>query len=298
MKEPVQLRSGSGGDVTSVGSSEAPTRGVARRALKRAVLLSTLIARRRPGDLVILLYHRIGGDGSRPNIPAGAFESQLGSLLRHDRIPSLDDALADRRGGVVISIDDGYRDLYDHALPLLARYQVPAVLYLATGLVADGEPVGIDRKEALSWSQLREAVATGLVTVGAHTHSHANMAHLPESAVQEELTRSKGLIEDNLGVACRHFAYPYGDVSPAAERAVRGIFDSAALASGTNRAGRIDRYRLGRTHVDRGDDWLSFRAKSIGRPLTESWMYRAFSARPFYRGKNDGYTSSTHRDSR
>jgi peptidoglycan/xylan/chitin deacetylase (PgdA/CDA1 family) len=261
------------------------------------MLLSTLLAHRRPGDLVILLYHRIGGDGRRPAVPVDAFESQLVSLVRRDRILSLDAALADRRGGVVISIDDGYRDLYENALPLLVRYHVPAVLYLTTGFVADDATLRIDRGDALSWSQLREAVATGLITVGAHTHTHANLAYSPENVIEDEMRRSQSLIEDRLGVVCRHFAYPYGEVSPAADRAARRLFDSAALAEGTNRVGRIDPYRLGRTHVDMSDTWRSFRAKSIGRALTDSWVYRAYSARPFYRGKNDGYTSSTYEDS-
>ena len=74
---------------------------------------------------------------------------------------SIDDALEHRDGGgVVVSFDDGTRDFADHVLPLLVNHHVPAILYLATGLIADEGGIG------LFWSQVREAVATGLVTIG------------------------------------------------------------------------------------------------------------------------------------
>ena len=52
------------------------------------------------------------------------------------------------------------------------------------------------------------------MTVGAHTHSHVDLSHASEQVCQDEMARSKGLVEDRLGVACRHFAYPWAVGSP------------------------------------------------------------------------------------
>jgi peptidoglycan/xylan/chitin deacetylase (PgdA/CDA1 family) len=256
---------------------------IIRKASKAAVLPLGLASGRGPADLVILLYHRIG-DGEREiDIPSSAFERQLASLVGPDRARSLDQVLeSNGGGGVVVTFDDGFRDFHDHALPLLVRHRVPALLYLATGLVQDGGPP--PTPESLSWSQLEEAVATGLVTVGSHTHSHVSLAQATEDRAEVEMRRSKELIEDRLGIPCRHFAYPWAVGSAPADRVARGLFDTVAWdAWRTNRRGRIDRHRLGRTPVLRNDGRMFFRAKVRGRLDGERHVYRALRKGPWMR---------------
>jgi peptidoglycan/xylan/chitin deacetylase (PgdA/CDA1 family) len=257
---------------------------LARKAVKAAVLPGGIITRRRPGDVVVLLYHRVGGGGGEIDLPAPVFERQLATLAADDRVLTLDQAVAgDPEGGVVVSVDDGYRDFSETVLPLLVRHRVPAVLYLATGLVA-GEGDGPDDPDALTWSQLAEAVATGLVTVGSHTHDHVDLCSVPEPVCRDELVRSKELIEDRLGVACRHFAYPWAVGSPTADRLVRELFDSAALdAWRTNRAGATDPWRLGRTPMLASDGLAFFKAKTQGRLDGEALAYRLLGRGPWRR---------------
>ena len=97
------------------------------------------------------------------------------------------------------------------------------------------------------------------------------------------MRRSQQLIEDRLGAPCRHFAYPWGVGSAEADRAARRLFDSAAMAWGTNRAGRIDRYRLARVPVLRSDGPVLFRAKVEGRLDREATIYRLLGRGPWRR---------------
>jgi peptidoglycan/xylan/chitin deacetylase (PgdA/CDA1 family) len=251
---------------------------LARRATKVAVAPAGLVTRRRPGDLVVLLYHRVSGGPSEIDLTPTDFERHVAYLAMGDHVVSLDRALTGAgEGGVVLTFDDGTPDFHETVLPALARYRVPATLYLATGLVNGGGG-------GLSWSQLGEAVGTGLVTIGSHTHSHADLRGLDGPTCEEELRRSKGLIEDRLGVACRHFAYPWAVGSPVADRTVRRFFDSAALdAWRTNRRGRIDPYRLGRTPILRSDGVAFFRAKTRGLLDAEALVYRAARRGPWGR---------------
>jgi peptidoglycan/xylan/chitin deacetylase (PgdA/CDA1 family) len=253
---------------------------IIRKAAKAAVLPLGLRSGRGPDDVVILLYHRIG-DGEREiDIPAEAFERHLASLVARDRPRSLDEILRPNGGGVVVTFDDGFRDFHDHALPLLVRHGVPALLYLATGFVRNGGPAS--SPQGLSWSQLEEATGTGLVTIGSHTHSHVSLAGATEAEAEEEMRRSKELIEDRLGVACRHFAYPWAVGSEPADRAARRLFDTVAWdAWRTNRRGHIDRHRLGRTPVLRNDGRVFFRAKVRGRLDGERHVYRALRRGPW-----------------
>ena len=255
---------------------------VARKVVKAMALGPGLVAHRRPGDVVMLLYHRVGDGRSEIELPPDRFEREIAHLARRDRVLSLDQALSDgARGGVVITFDDGYRDFHQAALPVLVRHRVPVVLYVATGMVAEESRGGGD---ALTWSQLREAVATGLVTVGSHTHSHRDLSGLSDRECEEEMSQSRELIEDRLGIACRHFAYPFAIGSLEADRVARRLFDSAAVdAWRTNRRGRIDPHRLGRTPVLRSDGWRFFRAKVAGMLDGEGLAYRALRRGPWRR---------------
>ena len=249
--------------------------GSARALVKSAALPLGLAARRRPGDVAILLYHRVGVGGREIDVPAGAFDEQMAMVSESGEVRSLEEALLDERGGVVVTFDDGFRDFHEHTLPTLARYRVPAVLYLATGLI-DGSP------EALTWSQLEEVVSTGLVEVGGHTHGHTDLSRADEGTAGMEMRRCRDLIEDRLGRKCRHFAYPWAVGSSAADRIARALFDSAALdAWRTNRRGQIDLHRLGRTPVLRGDGSLFFRAKVQGMLDAEGIAYRLLRRGPW-----------------
>ena len=255
-----------------------------RKAIKAAMLPLGILRPRRAGDVVVLLYHRVGEGGREIDLPADLFEEHLRILTRKDRVLSLDAALTDPEGGVVLTFDDGYRDFDEHVLPQLERYQVPALLYLATGLVAERDEDAAD--EALTWRMLERAVATGMVTVGAHTHNHANLAEASVDEAAAEMRRSKELVEQRLGVACRHFAYPWGVASDEARRAAEGLFETSALDSWkTNRRGAIDRQRLGRIPVLRSDGTMFFRAKTRGLLDSEAIAYRLLRRGPWRPGE-------------
>jgi hypothetical protein len=248
-----------------------------RALVKAAALPWGLLRRRRPGDVVILLFHRVGAGGREIDVPQDLFERQMAALAQSGEARTLDEALGRGDGGVVVTFDDGFRDFHEHALPTLVRHRVPALLYLATGLI-DGTP------EALTWAQLEEAVSTGLVEVGGHTHTHADLSRASGEVARSEMRRCKELIEDRLGRPCRHFAYPWAVGSPAADRLARELFESAALhAWRTNRGGGIDPHRLGRTPVLRGDSPFLFRAKARGMLDAEGIAYRLLRRGPWRR---------------
>jgi peptidoglycan/xylan/chitin deacetylase (PgdA/CDA1 family) len=253
-----------------------------RKTIKAAVLPAGLARRRREGDLVVLLYHTVGAHPAEIDVPREEFERQLAWLASTGLVRSLGEALADGGGGVVVTFDDGYRDFPETVLPLLERYRIPSMLYLATGLVTErGDDANGDR---LDWADVRAAVATGLVTIGSHTHGHVDLSNAGEAVAEDEMRRSKELIEDHLGTACRHFAYPWALASPAAELVARRHFDSAALpAWRTNRRGRTEPLRLGRTPVLRSDTGPLFRAKAAGMLDGEAIAYRLMRRGPWGR---------------
>ena len=250
--------------------------------------------------ITMLIYHRVGGGSvSAGDLDTDAFDEQLEYLAAHHDVISLDTAL-DRlaapaegaaepiRGGVgrsvVITFDDGTADFTDVAVPALVRHGLPATLYAATRFIDDGTmfPWGAP---PTSWPALRDAVATGLVTIGSHTHSHWLLDRQAPADIEADLDRSIQLIGEQLGIGPAHFAYPKALPGAAmSEIAVRRRFRSAALAgSRVNRAGATDPFRLARTPVQRGDGFRWFTAKADGGLRLEGEL-RALMARVRYRG--------------
>lgn len=243
-----------------------------------------------PAGLVVLIYHRVGGgSASAVDLDPGVFDAHLAHLAEHRRVLSLADAVdalacGQPVEGVVLTFDDGTADFTDVVVPALVRHGLPATLYAATRFIDEGSefPWGAP---PTSWAALRDAAATGLVTIGSHTHSHWLLDRSDSGAVVDDLDRSITLISEHVGTAPAHFAYPKAlPGSPAAELAVRARFRSAALAaSRVNRPGHTDLHRLWRTPVQRSDGTEFFAAKALGGMRLEGEL-RSLAARVKYRG--------------
>jgi peptidoglycan/xylan/chitin deacetylase (PgdA/CDA1 family) len=239
---------------------------------------------------VVLIYHCVGrGTGLELDLPTATFAEQMSWLAASGRVTTLEDALArldePAPAGpdpVVVTFDDGPADFADTAVPVLVEHGIPATIYLATAFLDEGRefPYGVP---PMSWAAMRDAMATGLVTAGSHTHTHALLDRIPDEQAVDELDRSVAALEEQLGVTPTHFAYPKSlEPSPGADRAVRARFRSAALA-GTrpNRYGRTDPFRLARSPIQSGDEMRWFRAKADGgmafeddvRRFVNRWRY-------------------------
>ncbi len=91
---------------------------------------------------IVLMYHRFCAEPQLGYVDARTFERQLAHLARHCNVISvsdLDRGLRERQvwrhGTVAITIDDGYRDTFDVAMPLLKRYGMPATVFVTTDFI-------------------------------------------------------------------------------------------------------------------------------------------------------------------
>jgi peptidoglycan/xylan/chitin deacetylase (PgdA/CDA1 family) len=100
-------------------------------------------------------------------------------------------------------------------------------------------------KEALSEVELVDLAANPLVTIGAHTHSHPNLAKLPLDVARREITENKEWLEDVLDREVQHFAYPYGDRASCGEREFALAREIGFRSAVTTRIGNLSRTHLG-----------------------------------------------------
>ena len=239
-----------------------------KRAVKRtagwaASLEAALGGRGAGGGACVFYYHRVADVGFVDaaaddwNVRPETFERQVAALAEFAEIVPLLELTArlrERGAGakplVALTFDDGYASFHRHALPVLRRYGAHATAFVVTGTVGREGPqpfdrwarrnVGRTRPEdwrAMTWGELEDCLASGLVHVGAHSHEHMRGSLCAPAQLAEEAGRSREVLRGRLGESqARAYAYPYGssrlgDASPAYAAAVRAAGYEAAVTT-------------------------------------------------------------------
>ena len=103
---------------------------------------------------------------------------------------------------IVLTFDDGYKDAYTNAFPLLRAAGFGGTFGIVTDWV--GQP------DYANWDQLREMVAAGM-EIASHSVSHPDFGRQPDWVVRDQLSRSKQVLEQQLGIPVPFFVYPAGE---------------------------------------------------------------------------------------
>ena len=180
--------------------------------------------------IAILAYHSLDHSRSVLSTSPGIFAEQM-KVLRDAgvRVVSLSDVAdeirpcSNRESGVVLTFDDGFRNVYEHALPVLQSYGFPATVFLVTDYCEKtnswpGQTVRIEGESLLRWSEIQEMSRAG-ISFGSHTRTHPDLRKLSIEEAEEELASSKKAIADATGLPVDTLAYPYG----AYDAAVRNL---------------------------------------------------------------------------
>lgn len=191
----------------------------------------------RKEKLLILVYHRILSDIDRDplHIVTGSetFLRQVRALARRFEIIPLSEAFkpsetvnvkSDER--VVLTFDDGYWDSYEIVFPILKKMGLPAAFFLTTDYVngkaefsdrrmldkKTGMPHNYIKDRFLTWENAKEMGGAGM-EIGSHGVTHNSLAQMPQAQAEDEIAKSKKMIELNTGKPCRYFAFPFGSGS-------------------------------------------------------------------------------------
>jgi len=169
----------------------------------------------------ILLYHRFGPTaGDSMTVTTPVFEAHLQfikengySVIPLRRLVEFyqGKAAAPPTKSVVIVADDAHKSVYTDMLPLIKKYRVPVTLFTYPSAISNA-------KYAMTWEQLREAKATGLLDVQSHTFWHPNFRQEKkrltvaeyEKLVATQLGKAKTRLEKELGGTVDLLAWPFG----------------------------------------------------------------------------------------
>mgnify|MGYP006280486417 FL=1 len=204
------------------------------------------------GQIRALIYHHFGREDTYPStsVSVEQFEKHLAYLKKNDyTVLTLGQAL-DRLYGkaalaektAVLTIDDGYRSVWENARPLLDKYGFAATLFISTGNVGGSN--------YLTWEEIQKLENQGF-EIGNHSHSHTYFLNKPKDQIAEafekDLKKADEQFRKHLGRVPDLYAYPFGEYTPEMMEVLKahGYRAAAAQRSGVIH-GCSSRYALPR----------------------------------------------------
>jgi peptidoglycan/xylan/chitin deacetylase (PgdA/CDA1 family) len=271
--------------------AHSPLREGAAWALARvAGGLHAVLGDRQAGSFGILMYHRVAEhDAGVPtptiNVTPQRLREQLSGLLDRgfeawplERLLAANVAAREIPAKVfTVTFDDGFENNLTEALPILVELNVPATVFLATAFLDSPAPFPNDNWSAagstsvlpqtwrpLTSRQCDQLQASGLVTLGAHTHTHQFFLDRVDD-FRCDLQRSVDILRERFGVARPTFSFPFGLSSPELIAAARETGVSCGLMTRPDCVTRgSDPFRWGRFGVTTADTASTLAAKFGG----------------------------------
>lgn len=238
--------------------------------------------------LPVLTYHRIGDrrHGLEPTgtITLNDFEKQL-SWLKHKGYNTisgthLNEVLHGRAtmptSPVLLTFDDGYRELCDNALPAVVANGFNATVFVVTGRLGQtntwDEAAGWAPLPLMSAEQIRHWAEQG-IDFGSHSQTHSVLTEIAEEELISELSSSAQELGKILERKVTCFAYPYGRHNATIRAMTARYFDLAfGNEEGLNSV-LTDRLRIRRTMVRHGDN-LSVYSRRLSKGRSPFWEFR------------------------
>lgn len=159
------------------------------------------------------------------------------------------------RNTVVIIFDDGYKDNYFNAFPILQKCGFLATIFLA--------PDYMERPGRLTWDQIREMADYG-IQIGSHVMGERYVPDLQRDELVAALRDSKQLIERNVGRPVDLLAYPVGGYTKEAQEIARRVGYKAAFTTNRGENSANDLYALRRIRIKDSDGFLQMWVKLSG----------------------------------
>lgn len=245
------------------------------------ILLLPLWRKFRKDFVLVLRYHSISEFRRHEvNVKPKIFGRQLKYLAKNFNIISqneFSDFLNNRKKippkAVLITFDDGYKDNFTNAYPVLKKNNLPAAIFLSVAYIGTEKILPHDKKDEsihnrlLNWQEIKQMFSDS-ISFGSHSLNHANLGKIFRNELRAEIEESKKIIENKLGQEVSAISYPFGLISDFNTRVIEETKQAGYTCGFTAMYGlntpKSDLFRLRRIGVEASDNMFTFRAKLNG----------------------------------
>lgn len=216
--------------------------------------------------LLTIYYHEVVENGqgfSYQKIEKEKFESQMKYLYDqgyHTLLFSeLDKPLPDK--SIIVSFDDGFRSVYENAVPIMKKYGIRGNVYLPTHYIGRDE-------HFMTWEMVKELSDNKVCEMQAHTHNHIDIRRLNHLELTKEIQKSDQLFQNKLGIRPKAFCMPFGVYDRKSIKIMKNRNRYKYLLGsyyGRIKSSGIEKCILPRIGISNDDDMKKFVDKLVGK---------------------------------
>ncbi len=189
-------------------------------------------------NIPILSYHSISDEQSSISISTNIFEKQIIFLkkLSYETV-NFDEIDPNKKNQIILTFDDGYKDILINALPILKKYNFKATCFFVTNLIGknnnwDNKKENYKIKELMNPDDIKKWYENGM-SVQSHSHNHLDLTKLSNMEIINELEYSKKYLKEKFNIESDVFCYPFGKVNRNVYEITKKIYKNAVT---TNRS--------------------------------------------------------------
>lgn len=163
----------------------------------------------------ILSYHSVSNESCPLSLKINQFDNQLKYLKKNGfQSVFIDEINKSKNKKIIITFDDGYKDLISNSLPILKKYNFKATCFVVSNLIGetnswDENDKNITKKKLMNKMDIALWVKNGM-KIGSHSKNHKNLTNLSYEIMLNEITESKFYLENLIDSSVDSFCYPYG----------------------------------------------------------------------------------------
>ena len=183
------------------------------------------INKNKPCQGKVYMFHNISDVGDTYSISLEHFKEMLDYFSENKKIVDIDTLINEKYSdNIVLTFDDAYKSVYEHAYPLLKEMNVPYYVFICNEFT--------DKDEYLSSDMIKKMSDDSKCIIGSHGMKHALSRFMDDDTYKNDLKESKNILESLIGKKVSDFAFPYGSMYACSDDNIRNakeVYDNVFM---------------------------------------------------------------------
>jgi len=216
-------------------------------------------------SIPILMYHSINDDNNPLSVSKLNFEKQMFFLSKNKfdtiKFEDLDYNIGKKK--IIITFDDGYKNLIDNALPILKKYNFTAVCFFVSNHIGqynfwDENKKNFSKLNLMNLDDIKYWLNNKML-IGSHTSDHFNLKKINLDEKLNQISQPKLFFKKNFQIEIDYFSYPFGQYDNDSLNIVKKYYKYAVTTKRSRyKENKFNTFELPRVSVNKNDGMFKF----------------------------------------